>query len=87
VMVKSLESDCNVMVKSLESGTTVMVKSLLRNSFEKARKSPHLRQIQCGSNITGTNCDLFTHNQSRSYLNHLVITCSTEKLRVYISCF
>jgi hypothetical protein len=28
--------------------------------------------IQSGSNMTGTNCDLFTHNQSRSYLNHLV---------------
>jgi hypothetical protein len=28
--------------------------------------------IQGGSNMTGTNCDLFTHNQSRSYLNHLV---------------
>ena len=26
--------------------------------------------------MTGTNCDLFTHNQSRSYLNHLV-TCRT----------
>jgi hypothetical protein len=23
--------------------------------------------------MTGTNCDLFTHNQSRSYLNHLVV--------------
>ena len=22
--------------------------------------------------MTGANCDLFTHNQSRSYLNHLV---------------
>ena len=22
--------------------------------------------------MTGTNCDLFTHNQSRLYLNHLV---------------
>jgi hypothetical protein len=22
--------------------------------------------------MTGTNCDLFTHNQSRSYLNHIV---------------
>jgi hypothetical protein len=22
--------------------------------------------------MTGTNCDLFTHNQPRSYLNHLV---------------
>jgi hypothetical protein len=28
--------------------------------------------IQGGSNMTGTNCDLFTHNQSWSYLNHLV---------------
>jgi hypothetical protein len=27
-------------------------------------------KIQGGSNMT--NCDLFTHNQSRSYLNHLV---------------
>jgi hypothetical protein len=24
--------------------------------------------------MTGTNCDLFTHKQSRSYLNHLVLT-------------
>jgi hypothetical protein len=30
--------------------------------------------IQGGSNMTGTNCDLITHNQSRSYLNHLVLT-------------
>jgi hypothetical protein len=28
--------------------------------------------VQGGSNMTGTNCDLFTHNQSRWYLNHLV---------------
>ena len=28
--------------------------------------------VQGGSNMTGTNCDLFTHKQSRSYLNHLV---------------
>jgi hypothetical protein len=28
--------------------------------------------IQGGSNMTGTNCDLFTHKSSRSYLNHLV---------------
>ena len=31
-----------------------------------------VKEIQGGSNMTGTNCDLFTHNQSRSYLNHLV---------------
>jgi hypothetical protein len=23
--------------------------------------------------MTGTNCDIFTHNQSRSYLNHIVL--------------
>ena len=28
--------------------------------------------VQGGSYMTGTNCDLFTHNQSRLYLNHLV---------------
>jgi hypothetical protein len=30
-------------------------------------------KIQGGSNMTGTNCDLFTHKSSRSYLNHLVV--------------
>jgi len=30
-------------------------------------------KIQGGSNMTGTDCGLFTHNQSRSYLNHLVL--------------
>jgi hypothetical protein len=30
--------------------------------------------IQGGSNMTGTNCDLFTHNQSRPCLNHLVLS-------------
>jgi hypothetical protein len=28
--------------------------------------------LQGGSNMTGTNCDLFTHKSSRPYLNHLV---------------
>ena len=28
--------------------------------------------VQGGSNMTGTNSDLFTHKSSRSYLNHLV---------------
>ena len=31
--------------------------------------------------MTGTNCDLFTHNQSRSYLNHLV-HCHTAAFSV-----
>jgi hypothetical protein len=29
--------------------------------------------VQGGSNMTRTNCDLFTHKSSRSYLNHLVL--------------
>jgi hypothetical protein len=29
--------------------------------------------------MTGTNCDMFTHNQSRSYLNHLVVICSVHR--------
>jgi hypothetical protein len=28
--------------------------------------------------MTGTNCDLFTHKQSRSYLNHLVLTANAK---------
>jgi hypothetical protein len=32
--------------------------------------------IKGGSNMTGTNCDLFTHSQSQSYLNHLVFVYS-----------
>jgi hypothetical protein len=32
----------------------------------------YVSYIQDGSNMTGINCDLFTHNQSWSYLNHLV---------------
>ena len=36
--------------------------------------------IQGGSNMTGTNCDLFTHKSSRSYLNHLVpLTNNTSR--------
>jgi hypothetical protein len=34
--------------------------------------------IQACSNMTGTNCDLFTHNQSRSLLNHLVFSLIFE---------
>jgi hypothetical protein len=36
--------------------------------------------IQGGSNMTGTNCGLFTHNQSRSYLNHLVYSLISRPL-------
>jgi hypothetical protein len=33
---------------------------------------------QGGSNMTGTNCDLFTHKSFRSYLNHLIIKSRVE---------
>jgi hypothetical protein len=33
-------------------------------------------KVQGGSNMTGTDYGLFTHNQSRSYLNHLVLRLS-----------
>jgi hypothetical protein len=31
--------------------------------------------------MTGTNCDLFTHKSSRSYLNHLVYVYEYYRLR------
>jgi len=31
-----------------------------------------VRELQSGSNMIGTDVARFTHNQSRSYLNHLV---------------
>jgi hypothetical protein len=39
-----------------------------------------------GSNMTGTNCDLFTHKSSRSYLNHLVVV-SLPLCRLYYEHF
>jgi hypothetical protein len=42
-----------------------------------------LRIIQGGSNMAGTNYDLFTHKSSRSYLNHLVLKCT--KVHVCVS--
>ena len=41
--------------------------------------------IQGGSNMTGTNCDLFTHNQSRSYLNHL-LSCRQNSFQARSQC-
>jgi hypothetical protein len=35
--------------------------------------------IQGGSNMTGTNCDLFTHKSSRSYLNLVWRKCFVRK--------
>jgi hypothetical protein len=39
---------------------------------------------QGGSNMTGTNCDLFTHKSSRSYLNHLVYIYTYIYVYTYI---
>ena len=40
-------------------------------------------KIQGGSNMTGTNCDLFTHKSSRSYLNHLVCVLQIFRTQPY----
>jgi hypothetical protein len=47
---------------------------------------PYVAQakLQGVSNMTGTNCDLFTHNQSRSYLNHLVYTGESDKIKILL---
>jgi hypothetical protein len=53
---------------------TVISLQCFLSFFKEGRKEgSNYQKIQGGSNVTGTNCDLFTHNQSRSYLNHLVL--------------
>jgi hypothetical protein len=40
------------------------------------------KRVLGGSNMTRTDCGLFTHKQSRSYLNHLVyMNLGTTRLR------
>jgi hypothetical protein len=53
-----------------ELKSTVYYKFLLL--AKKFSKTNPRNYLQGGSNMTGTNCDLFTHKSSRSYLNHLV---------------
>jgi hypothetical protein len=36
--------------------------------------------------MTGTNCDLFTHKQSRSYLNHLVHITHSQTFKEIHTC-
>jgi hypothetical protein len=48
------------------------------NVDNPSAKTTNCSHIQGGSNMTGTNCDLFIHNQSRSYSNHLV-SCYIQK--------
>jgi hypothetical protein len=61
-----------------EKGFQLLVKEgKLHNLFQVRNTSQPtcfscVSNIQGGSNMTGTNCDLFTHKLSRSYLNHLV---------------
>jgi hypothetical protein len=49
------------------------------------RESAYKIWVQGGSNMTGTDCGLFTHNQSRSHLNHLVYNkTGRDQLRVVV---
>jgi hypothetical protein len=59
---------------------------------ERAWQRPHVGvmgwiqwQIQGGSNMTGTNCDSFTHKSSRSYFNHLVQSLCNRRRPVAFS--
>jgi hypothetical protein len=47
------------------------------NMFATTVKLFSRNHVQGASNMTGTNCDLFTHKSSRSYLNHLVFRWSS----------
>jgi hypothetical protein len=44
-------------------------------------------EVQGGSNMTGTNCYLFTHKSSRSYLNHFVLNSCSLSLRLTCSSY
>jgi hypothetical protein len=62
---------------SKEFCATGMWKKCVDNKQEVLEKYSELckggtHDVQGGSNMTGTNCDLFTHKSSRSCLNHLV---------------
>jgi hypothetical protein len=43
-------------------------------------------EIQGDSNMTWTNCDLFTHKLSRSYLNHLVTRANVLLISLESGC-
>ena len=58
----------------------ILAKRLCLNIGQYKSYRLKIKNVQGGSNITGTNSDLFTHNQSRSYLNHLVDTCCATGL-------
>jgi hypothetical protein len=65
--------------RTLLTYSQVSVRNKLRLYLGNLRERFHLeelyvgKKIQGGSNMTGTDCDLFTHKLSRSYLNHLVV--------------
>ena len=52
---------------------------------QNGRASFTFQIIQGGLNMTGTNCDLFTHKSSRSYLNHLVV--QPRRGLIHVLCF
>ena len=54
---------------------------IIQDSEDKLQKSVY---IQGGSNMTGTVTGLFTHKQSRSYLNHLVLNQMSQDYNLKI---
>jgi hypothetical protein len=73
VVTRNIDVVCTVLfhvVTNMRSGIARIAQKLWRNSY--LRLHTRNRKVQGGSNMTWTNCDLFTHKQSRSYLNHLV---------------
>jgi hypothetical protein len=58
----------------MKGKTDFCVFRVVERKYSKYRISTFFRHvdIQGGSNMTGTNCDLFTHKSYRSYFNHLV---------------
>jgi hypothetical protein len=71
----SWSSSPNIMKRARHEQKATGLEMKMAGLKQQTRKKHLLtvKKIQGGTNMTGTNCDLFTHNQSRSYLNHLVL--------------
>jgi hypothetical protein len=67
-------------VSSLSDTTHPFTMDLL-SAYISFRFQTKNTEVQGGSNMTGTNCHLFTHKSSRSYLNHLVLLVSFMRAR------
>jgi hypothetical protein len=56
----------------------ITIKTII--NYIKSQRLGWFGHVQGGSNMTGTNCDLFTHKSSRLYLNHLVYRMPDERM-------